>query len=835
MIPGADPEWYRAHRTGALNSPTDFAVIMLKFHPLAYFHIFAFGVVLARVRQLLGQAMLPASLPDARNETPPTPTSADAPLSPPAPVRLLALVFRLGAVLGYSNLLLFFCDPELRPSSFKLSARLSVLMLLQGLILVGLTPLPQPAAGKAAGTPTARPRFLRDPIEAILARSPAALGDLSYCQYLLQFMVMRLWPLKPMANPVELIAFMALLLGAARLLVVLVVRPSTKFFLRAKPTTLLAIALLVSLLTSAACLADDYSRHRTPSKRTDACGLALTPPALLPAYVRVAPEAIDVRLNWTMAETERAPLGDNALAAFPNPPALINPSMLWLEDGRLLRAARLHSTGCQVNPNAEYNGSQATDIRTVWQSTIMVDAETVSPAKVAVGARTTPSLGMSIEPRSQSASGAASDSAGSEWDEALRLLGGSARPLRPLDLTREEGNAEAWAPLCNREPKYVAVNHSLMQTVVTGAEDPKLVLLSSSGTAAPSPAAPRAGIAFSSFPPDDGPDACHDPASMKFGGSKAQYQMFFASSSVLDNDPPGASGNNSTSRISGAAAALPSAVEPLPSAVGHRFSCQNAHKASKNWIGFSHAGKLMMITSIQPHAVQAVSEDGECLSDSFLTDAYLPLHRLTEVGDVAVHGSATAIPWRNNTAYLALLHTKDRSNQYSTMAYTFQAQPPFAVTAVSRPLPLAGGRTAFASSLSMLPTKDKVVIGYGAADAEARALVVSIGYIESLFDWSAQCDAPSAPALAAARVPFNVSTVSTPSAPKGRADHARVVRAYQYSSFLLALSLCAAAISCHRLVYARRCVPGTQKALPLRRQDDDRSSRERPWRAVTEA
>jgi hypothetical protein len=260
-IPGGDPEWYRGHHTGSLRTPTDFAVVLLKFHPLAYIHTFAFGAVLARVRHLLGQAMLgtptrhaiggtardvPSGKVDRAaytltallsEEGLPVP-AGPSPL-PPLPVRLLALVFQLGASLGYFGLVLIFNLPELRPVSFKLSARLSVLMLLQGLVLVGLTPLPQhaqlaifPERHHQSGSVSAGCWYLRDPIEAILAQSPAALGDLSYAQYLVQFLVLRLWPFKPIGSTVELLGFFGLLLGTAQLLVLLVLRPAAKRFVR---------------------------------------------------------------------------------------------------------------------------------------------------------------------------------------------------------------------------------------------------------------------------------------------------------------------------------------------------------------------------------------------------------------------------------------------------------------------------------------------------------------------------------------------------------------------------------------------------------------------------
>ena len=32
---GDDPAWYASHSTGALNDETDFAVVLLKFHPVS--------------------------------------------------------------------------------------------------------------------------------------------------------------------------------------------------------------------------------------------------------------------------------------------------------------------------------------------------------------------------------------------------------------------------------------------------------------------------------------------------------------------------------------------------------------------------------------------------------------------------------------------------------------------------------------------------------------------------------------------------------------------------------------------------------------------------------
>jgi hypothetical protein len=607
-----------------------------------------------------------------------------------------------------------------------------------------------------------------------------------------------------------------------------------------------AIALLVSLVTSAACLADVRSRH-APEKETDACGLPLTPPTLLPPYLRIHPEAVDVRLNWTASTLElskhfsaSAAADASPAPAFALPPALINPSLLWTPDGRLLRAARLHATGCMVQPDADYNGTQVTELRTIWLSEIAVDAP--PPPKEASADKTRLEVhkgeaASSSDKRGLGAEMGAGARAGDEaaagwatWDVSRWALGDPSRPLRPLELgrghpsdagahrkalegaTSPAGGPQPWAPLCQRKASYVPSNQSLVQTVVTGPEDPKLI---------PLPSGIGAGIAFSSFPPHDGPHACHDPPSMLFGGNKAKFQMFFASpkifgesssatalllakaSGVRADSGRAAGETHATSRADALAASVSASH---PSALGYHFECQNQYLPQKNWIGFNHAGVLHMVTSVMPHTVQAVREDGKCLIDSYVTDGYEPLRRLAE--GVDVRGSASAIPWRNGTAYLALFHTKNSAGRYTTMAYTFAAEQPFAVTAVSRPIPLAAGSSAFASSLSVPPGGDKVVIGYGAADAEARALVVSTAYLESLFDWSGGC-APSehTPAPAGAYPATHTQEGSAAGDERGHVmlpapasaaavvDPGRTARAYQYAGLVFFLAVCGSAVS----------------------------------------
>ena len=99
-----------------------------------------------------------------------------------------------------------------------------------------------------------------------------------------------------------------------------------------------------------------------------------------------------------------------------------------------------------------------------------------------------------------------------------------------------------------------------------------------------------------------------------------------------------------------------------------------------------------------------------------------------------LHGSATAVAWDADHR-LAFFHTKGPNDEYVTFGYLMQSMPPYSVQNVSRPVPLAGGRGSFASSAAWAPGGDKLVIGYGVADADARALVMSRAFIEALFRW----------------------------------------------------------------------------------------------------
>ena len=687
-LPGGDANWYTAHRHGQMSTPIDTLVILLKFHPICYLHVFVFGMALARLRHLAEETL---RSPVGRS---------------PFARRVFALCFRHAATAGYVGLAVVFSVPELRPPSYKLSARLSVLMVLQGLVLLGLAPIhDHPPCQRPPDPPRCSLRWWAggDPVERLLSLAPPSAGNVSYSQYVLQFIAFALWPARVLGWADGLL-FFVFLLSCSYLAATLIVAPAARAWAKAPPLRLLLLAVAVSVVLGLGCGIDRLVRDAAravgdASSSAALCGVPAEP-ALPPPYVRVAAEAVDVRLNWSVAADDYA-----------QPRVLINPSLRWAADGRLLRAARAHARSCEVNASATYEGETVTEISTVWHSDVALD---------------------------DGGGGGVAAEAWASWDVAAWGLDGGGAPLRRLEVRGGE-DSHPWPSLCQRDPVYVATNKTLLRTVIDGAgEDPKLL----------APAAERCPtcvqepfIAFSSYPPAWDGAACRTPKQGVLGGhSLAKYQMFHSADGWRPATPDGGGG---------APYGYSAAVSQL--------QCGRRLAAEKNWVafdassGFDATAASAYVYTIYPHQVFAARADGSCVEDSYLTDGYKPLRDLI-LGDrdVELHGSATAERWDNATR-LALFHTKDKDGRYATFAYKFASAPPYAIQAVSRPLPLQGGGASFASGLALAPGgADKVVVSYGAADAESRALVMSREFLEGLFDWSAApCDASGAVVAAA--------------------------------------------------------------------------------------
>jgi len=260
---------------------------------------------------------------------------------------------------------------------------------------------------------------------------------------------------------------------------------------------------------------------------------------------------------------------------------------------------------------------------------------------------------------------------------------------------------QKWRNLCVKET-WIPNNQTLLRHVVTGPEDPKV--FEHDGSLA---------LSFNSLPPL-GRDGCEE--------GREVSQMYMASDiDVL--------------RVS-------------QTQVGHRLRCDLSGKAEKNWIPFTYQGKLHYVYSPLPHKVVAIDpSDGSC-EQPYEETVFEPLRRLqARRPDLAIRGSGQAVlvndtratPRLQRPHYLALLHISHPSTgEYNHFAYRFNAEPPFQVLQVSEQLPLqvaepdrGGIAFAFVSGLSL--HGDTVVVTYGAGDVESRALVMSLGRLDDMF------------------------------------------------------------------------------------------------------
>ena len=156
--------------------------------------------------------------------------------------------------------------------------------------------------------------------------------------------------------------FEVFLLSCSYLAATLIIVPLATIWHRQKPVHLMAIAVAVAAVGAGAGAVDRavHSGGGTSTTRSiDGCGNIQSPPELPPPFVPVADgEALDVRLNWTVAA------GTYAVER-----TLINPSMLWDVGGQMMRAARAHAVTCNATyGDALYDGiNNATEFVTTWQ------------------------------------------------------------------------------------------------------------------------------------------------------------------------------------------------------------------------------------------------------------------------------------------------------------------------------------------------------------------------------------------------------------------------------------------------------------------------------------
>ncbi|CAE8629074.1 unnamed protein product [Polarella glacialis] len=266
-----------------------------------------------------------------------------------------------------------------------------------------------------------------------------------------------------------------------------------------------------------------------------------------------------------------------------------------------------------------------------------------------------------------------------------------------------------WSRLCMEET-YVAVNNTLIRYIVTGPEDPKALVHNASLM-----------VTFDSLPPSEGHQlSCRHDA---LGLGDAVAQMYLAI---------GVKG-----------------TEPFAPVTGYRLGYGKQGGDEKNWVPFTSGDALYFVYSPLPHVILEAQSDGSCAKK--YSTSFRPLQRLVkENPHIKVRGSGQAVliddpaatPSLPQAHFLALLHLFDfSSGRYRHFAYRFGASPPFMMLQMSSQLPLTEaeakpGGVPFAFASGLVVQNRTVAISYGAGDRDARALVLTLGRLDEMFNCS---------------------------------------------------------------------------------------------------
>eukprot|EP00931_Biecheleriopsis_adriatica_P097680 TRINITY_DN714_c0_g1_i4.p1 TRINITY_DN714_c0_g1~~TRINITY_DN714_c0_g1_i4.p1 ORF type:complete len:1084 (-),score=198.45 TRINITY_DN714_c0_g1_i4:118-3369(-) len=352
---------------------------------------------------------------------------------------------------------------------------------------------------------------------------------------------------------------------------------------------------------------------------------------------------------------------------------IINPS-LAVKDGEVVVVARRHRTETSRYVGTRGDGD-ASFIDQIWHSDILLGKLPVDSA------------------------------AWAEWPQTAK------DPLKGMELQAWTGlRTDAggrWVELCTKET-YIEQNNTVIRHVVTGPEDPKAIVLESSSDMI---------LVFDSLPPSGGNwSSCRE----KDGFGDAVTQMYMAKS--VDS------------------------TEPSSLTTGLKLDYGATDVPEKNWIPFAYQNSLHFVYSPLPHVILAVRPDGS--AEKIASTTFGPLQKMARSNPaLQIRGSAQAVLIEDFSAtpnlprahYLALLHSYDKvTGRYAHFAYRFGAEPPFMMLQMSGQLPLTEAESkprgvpfAFASGLAL--QNQTVVISYGAGDRDARALVVTLGWLDEKF------------------------------------------------------------------------------------------------------
>ena len=312
-------DWYKDHSYLATDTAIDIGVIMLKFHPICYFHVFILGMLLAKLRQLLDKKAVLSR------------HGAESWRNP----YVIALQFV--APLGYLVLFLVFSVENFQAKlwGYKLSARISVLLPFQAMVLFGLAGLPS----------------LPLPLFSYAFSKLDFLENYSYAVYVFQFLCYAVWPETGLVN---LWWFLLFTYASAYLIAKLIQQPIQKWWAAHTTSRLCVPFLLAAVFIGCNFIPDPAYAPSLPD---------------IPAQVMIDDKTMDVRLELTSLDQS-------------TPASIINPSLL-IKDNEVIVVARRHRRET-IQRNGIFNGPEgaqdAVIIDQLWHSEIVMGTTPLDPS-----------------------------------------------------------------------------------------------------------------------------------------------------------------------------------------------------------------------------------------------------------------------------------------------------------------------------------------------------------------------------------------------------------------------------------------------------------------------
>jgi len=351
---------------------------------------------------------------------------------------------------------------------------------------------------------------------------------------------------------------------------------------------------------------------------------------------------------------------------------VINPSIAFLDHGdemEFIVVGREHGRS-SVQTLDTYEGKSVTRIDQIWHSRILSGSTLLAKSQIHSWLTTGTSNGVSLD-------------------------------LFALKTITSDGSA--WNDLCTRDT-YIPANNTLIRTIVTGPEDPRLTLVDE-----------ELVLSFNSILPVDKNSGCPEVV---------VSQMFIT---------PFGTGWRKHDPLS------PKRLE---------YGWTRIHE--KNWVGFSYEGDMYFVYQIFPHTIvraQSHSGEAERLYETSFGDFITLTRNLGDHIQGSLRGSASAVRIEGNQRttphlprahYLGLFHAQSTEGEYLHFAYRFSPSPPFEVLQVSRQLPLLGrpsstSRHPFAFATGLAVVDDVVLLTYGSGDQESRLLVMELSEFDEYF------------------------------------------------------------------------------------------------------